>query len=135
MVIGFIGEEFWTHVVRGPYECAGHIVLVLQHSCNAEVSNFNDVGLCQEDILCFKVAMKNVPLMQVLKARITMFSSKKELFDLTWTPNILTTYLECHGNLYKPLHHLPFRQEFPFLLFESVIQVATFTETHHNVQL
>lgn len=53
VVVGFIGEEFWAHVVRGSYQCAGHVVLVLQHSCNAKVSNFDDVCLCQEDILRF----------------------------------------------------------------------------------
>lgn len=66
MVIGFIGEELRTHVVRGSYEGAGHIILVLQYSCNAQVPNFDDVGFCQEDVLCFKVSVKNVPLMQVL---------------------------------------------------------------------
>lgn len=47
----------------------------------------------------------------------------------------LTAYLEGHGYLDKPLHHLSLGQEFTFLLFESMIKVATFTETHHNVQL
>ena len=68
MVIGFIGEELGTHVVRGPYECAGHIILVLQYSCNAKVPNFDDVGFCQKDVLCFKISVKNVSLMQVLKS-------------------------------------------------------------------
>lgn len=63
MVIRFIREEFRTHVVWGSYECAGHIILVLQYSGNAKVPHFNDVGFRQEDILRFKVPMKNVPLM------------------------------------------------------------------------
>ena len=71
MVIRFIREELWTHVVRCPYKCAGHIILVLQYSCNAKVPNFDDVGLCQEDILRFKVPVKNVSLMKVLKTNIT----------------------------------------------------------------
>lgn len=71
VVVGFIGEELWTHVVRGPYECAGHIILVLQYSCDAKVPNFDDVGLCQEDVLCFKVPVKNVPLMEVLQSKMT----------------------------------------------------------------
>lgn len=75
MVIGFIREELWTHVVRGPNECAGHIILVLQHSRDAEVPNFNDVGLGQEDVLRFKVPVKNVPLMQVLQSKITTVTS------------------------------------------------------------
>lgn len=45
------------------------------------------------------------------------------------------TYLERHCYLDKPLHHLPLRQQFTLLLFQSVIEVTTFTETHHNVQL
>lgn len=83
MVIGFIREELWTHVVRGPYESAGHVILVLQHPCDAKVSNFDDVGLCQEDVLCFKVPVKNVPLMQVLQSKIT-----------TVTTSVLYSYKE-----------------------------------------
>lgn len=66
MIVGLVWEKLWTHVVRGPYECAGHIILVLQYSGNAKVSDFDDVELCQEDVLCFKVPVKNVPSMQVL---------------------------------------------------------------------
>lgn len=66
MIVGLVREELWTHVVRGPYECAGHIVLVFQHAGNTEVSNFDDVALGQEDVLCLEVPVKNVPLMQVL---------------------------------------------------------------------
>lgn len=72
MVVGFVGEELRTHVVWGPYECAGHIIVVIQNSCNAEVPNFDDVGFCQEDVLCFQVSMENVPLMQVLKTKVTL---------------------------------------------------------------
>lgn len=75
VVIGFIREELWTHVVRGPYECAGHIILVLQYSCDAKIPNFDDVGLCQEDVLCFKIPVKNVPLMQVLQSKFTTVTS------------------------------------------------------------
>lgn len=75
MVVGFIGEEFWTHVVRGSYQCAGHVILVLQHSGNAKVSNFDDVGLCQEDVLCFQVTMQNVSLVQVLKSKSATVTS------------------------------------------------------------
>ncbi len=75
MIIGLIREELWTHVVRGPYECAGHIILVLQYSCDAKVPDFDDVGLRQEDVLCFKVPVKNVPLVQILQSRITTVTS------------------------------------------------------------
>lgn len=67
MVIGFIWEELRTHVVWGPNECAGHVILIFQHSGDAKVSNFDDVGFCQENILSFKVPVKNIPLMQILK--------------------------------------------------------------------
>lgn len=85
MVIGFIREELWTHVVRGPYERAGHIILVLQNPRDAKVPNFDDVGLGQEDVLCFKVPVKNVPLMQVLQSKIT-----------TVTSDVLCTYIEIN---------------------------------------
>lgn len=75
VVVGFIREELWTHVVRGSYECAGHIILVLQYSCDAKVSNFDDVGLCQEDVLCFKIPVKNISLMQVLKSTFKTVTS------------------------------------------------------------
>lgn len=75
VVIGFIREKLWTHVVRGPYECAGHIILVLQYSCDAKVPNFDDVSLRQEDVLCFKVPVENVPLVQVLQSKITTATS------------------------------------------------------------
>lgn len=75
VVIRFIGEELWTHVVRGPYQCAGHVILVLQYSCDAKVPNFDDVGLCQEDVLGFKVSMKDVLLMQVLQSTFTEVTS------------------------------------------------------------
>lgn len=78
MVIGFIRKELWTHVVRGSYECAGHVILVLQYSCNAKVAYFDDVGLRQEDVLCFKVPVKNVPLMQVLQSKITTVTSDQK---------------------------------------------------------
>lgn len=71
MIIGFIREEFRAHVVWGPNKCAGHIILVLQHSCNAKVPDFDYVGFCQEDILCFEVPVKNILLVQVLKNIIT----------------------------------------------------------------
>lgn len=67
MVIGFIGEKLRTHVVWSSYERAGHIILVLQHSGYAEVSDFDDVGFCQEDVLSFQVSMENIPLVQILK--------------------------------------------------------------------
>lgn len=67
MIVRFIREELWTHVVRGPDKRAGHIILVLQYSCDAEVPNFDYVGLCQKDILRFKIPMENVPFMKVLK--------------------------------------------------------------------
>lgn len=70
VVVGFIREELRTHVVRGPNERAGHIILVLQNSCNAKVPNFDNISLCQKDVLCFKVSVKNVPLMQVLQGKI-----------------------------------------------------------------
>lgn len=75
MVVGFIREELWAHVVRGPYECVGHIILVLQYSCNAKVPNFDDVGLCKKDVLCLKVPVENVPLMQVLQSKFTTVAS------------------------------------------------------------
>lgn len=117
MVIGFIREELWAHVVRGPYECAGHIILVLQYSRDAKVPNFDDVGLCKEDVLCFKVPVKNVPLMQVLQSKFTTVTSgvlcpykenKLSELHIAFTFN-LTTHLECHGYLDKPLHHLSLR--------------------------
>lgn len=77
VVVGFVGEELWTHVVRRPDEGAGHVVLVLQHSCNAKVANFDDVGLGQEDVLRLQVAVENVPLVQVLRARISRMSRER----------------------------------------------------------
>lgn len=74
MVIGFIGEQLRTHVVWGPNKCAGHIILVLQNSCNAQVSNFDDVGFSQEDVLRFQVPVKNIFLMQVLKIKTPLSS-------------------------------------------------------------
>lgn len=75
MVVGFIGEELWTHVVRGSDQRAGHVILILQHSCNAKVSNFDDVGLREEDILCFQVPMQNVSLVQVLESESEVVTS------------------------------------------------------------
>lgn len=110
MVIRFIREELWTHVVRGPYECAGHVVLVFQHSGDAKVSNLDDVGLCQEDVLCFKVPVKNVPLMQVLQHKFTTATSNvTHPYEKTNPIMSGPTYLQCHGYLDKPLHHLPLR--------------------------
>lgn len=106
MVVRFIWEKLWTHVVWSPYECAGHIILVLQYSCDAQVPNFDDVGLCQEDILCFKVTVKNIPLMQVLQNKIMLV--QLEAFDSIWLSHSIF-HLECHGYLDEPLHHLPLR--------------------------
>lgn len=69
MVVGFIRKELWTHIVRGPNESAGHVILVLQNTCNTQVSNFDDVGFSQEDILRFEVPVKNIPLMEVLESK------------------------------------------------------------------
>lgn len=66
MIVGLVREELWTHVVRGSYQRAGHIILAFQHAGNSKVSNFDDVESCQEDVLCFEVPVKNVPFMQVL---------------------------------------------------------------------
>lgn len=44
-------------------------------------------------------------------------------------------YLQGHGNLDKPLHHLILRQEFALLLFEFVVEVSPLAEAHHNVEV
>ena len=67
MIVGLVREELWTHVVRGPYKCAGHIILVFQHAGYTKVSNLDDVEPCQEDVLCFEVPVKNVSFMQILQ--------------------------------------------------------------------
>lgn len=46
-----------------------------------------------------------------------------------------TTNLKSHGYLDKPLHHLPLGEQLTLLLLEPVVEVTTFTETHHYVQL
>lgn len=43
-------------------------------------------------------------------------------------------YLQCHGNLDKPLHHLILRQKFALLLFKFVIQISSLAEAHNNIQ-
>lgn len=43
-------------------------------------------------------------------------------------------YLQCHGNLNKPFHHLILRQKVPFLLFQFMVQISSFTEAHDNIQ-
>lgn len=44
-------------------------------------------------------------------------------------------YLKSHGNLDKPLDHLSLRQQFCLLLFESVVQISSLTETHYYIEL
>lgn len=44
-------------------------------------------------------------------------------------------YLEGHSYLDEPLHHLPFRQEVPLLLLESMVEVASLAEAHGDVEL
>lgn len=44
-------------------------------------------------------------------------------------------YLQCHGNLHKPLHHPVLRQEFSLLLLELVVEVSSLAEAHHNVEV
>lgn len=43
-------------------------------------------------------------------------------------------YLQSHGDLNKPLHHLTFRQKLPFLLLELSVQITSFAEAHDDVQ-
>ena len=43
-------------------------------------------------------------------------------------------YLQSHGDLNKPLHHLTLRQKPPFLLLELSVQITSFTEAHDDVQ-
>lgn len=63
VVVWFVGEELWTHVVRCSDQSAGHIVLTLQNTGDAQITNFDYVGLGQEDILCLQVSVQDVLLM------------------------------------------------------------------------
>lgn len=63
VVVGFVGEELWTHIVRCANQSAGHIVLILQNPGDAQITYFDYVGFGQEDILCFQVSMQDVLLM------------------------------------------------------------------------
>lgn len=63
VVVRFVGEQFWTHVVRCADQSAGHVVLTLQHPRDAQITHFDYTGLSQEDILRFQISMQNVLLM------------------------------------------------------------------------
>lgn len=63
VVVWFVGEQFWTHVVRCADQSAGHIVLILQDPCDAQIAHFDYIGFGQENILRFQIAMQNVLLM------------------------------------------------------------------------
>lgn len=63
VVVRFVGEQFWTHVVRCADQSAGHIVLILQDPCDAQITHFDYIGFGQENILRFQITMQNVLLM------------------------------------------------------------------------
>ncbi len=63
VVVRFVGEQFWTHVVRCADQSAGHVVLTLQDPRDAQIAHFDYISLGQEDILCFKISMQDVLLM------------------------------------------------------------------------
>lgn len=43
-------------------------------------------------------------------------------------------YLQGHGDLDEPLHHLTLGQKLPLLLLELPVQVASFAEAHDDVE-
>lgn len=43
-------------------------------------------------------------------------------------------YLQSHGDLNKPFHHLTLRQKLPLPFFELSVQITSFAEAHDNVQ-
>lgn len=69
VVVRFVGEQFWTHVVRCADQSAGHIVLILQDPRDAQIAHFDYVGFGQENILCFQISMQNVLLVQILQIK------------------------------------------------------------------
>lgn len=66
VVIRLVGEELRTHVVRGSYESARHVVLILQNLGDAQVTYFDYVCLGQEDVLGLQVSVQYMLFMQIL---------------------------------------------------------------------
>lgn len=60
VVVWLVGEKLGTHVVRRSDQGAGHVVLVLQDPCDAQITNFDYVGLGQKDILRFQISVQDV---------------------------------------------------------------------------
>lgn len=82
---------------------------MLQHSCNAKVSNLYLAVLGHENILSFQIPVQNFPIMNVL---------------------------DCESNLNKPVENLTFREQFlDFLLILNLfIHVSSIRIIHNDAQ-
>lgn len=60
VVVRLVGEKLRTHVVRRSDQRASHVVLILQNPCDAQITHFDNVGLGQEDVLCFQISVQDV---------------------------------------------------------------------------
>lgn len=60
VVVRLVGEKLRTHVVRRSDQGAGHVVLILENPCDAQITHFDDVGLGQEDVLRFQISVQDV---------------------------------------------------------------------------
>lgn len=69
VVVRFVREQLRTHVVRRSDQGARHVVLILQNPCDAQITYFDYVRLCQEDVLRFQISVQDVFLVQILKRK------------------------------------------------------------------
>lgn len=60
VVVRLVGEKLGTHVVWRSDQRAGHVVLILQNPRDAQITNFDYIGLGQEDVLGFQISVQDV---------------------------------------------------------------------------
>ena len=61
-------DDLWREVVWRAYHGTGHFDGVSEHSCDAEITQFDDVLSRQEYVLAFDITMQDLPVVHVLHA-------------------------------------------------------------------
>lgn len=79
LVVGFLLADLGREVVWRANSCLRAVVGVLEDSGNAEITDLDLVRLGHEDVLGLEIAVKNLPVMNVLDGKAHLHKPVKNL--------------------------------------------------------
>jgi len=80
VVIGVVLDNLWAQIVGGTDHGSCHLVRRLHDASDAEIAQFDDVALSEEDVQCLDITMHDLAVVAVLQSEANLSEPMQDLF-------------------------------------------------------